>query len=52
MCAIVYQQLLKERDKKLQCQADPKRRPSYFPNSFFLEKLTVPKYNYAAVKRW
>ncbi|CAM9822559.1 unnamed protein product [Pylaiella littoralis] len=49
----MYMQLLAVRDKEL-CNANPKRRPSHFFNSFFLAKLRGHdgKYNYKGVRRW
>ena len=48
-----YMCMLKERDDAL-CLAHPPRRPSWFFNSFFIDKLLIAdkKYTYANVKRW
>lgn len=46
-------ELLKQRDTAL-CRQDPNRKPSYFFNSFFMEKLLISdnKYNYKNVAQW
>ena len=45
--------MLKERDDAL-CLLHPSRRPSWFFNSFFIEKLLIAdkKYAYSNVRRW
>jgi sentrin-specific protease 1 len=43
--------MLEERDAAL-CAQNPQRKPSFYFNSFFMEKLLASGYSYSSVKRW